>query len=313
MRLVAVAGDSDRAHASLAVADRHQLALFDTWASGFLDEVPADHRAVLTSYVRWAQRRRLSRRATTGTLGSWSTLSSRQQITQAAALLDWLDARHANLAELDQTLLDAWIAGGTTTRAHSYHFVTWAQRQRLARRHLRVPHPQPGAATALAADDHARLVARLVVDTTIPTRDRVAGLLVTLYAQPASRIVRLQQRHLHTTCQGLRVELGYPPIDPAAPLDRLLGELADPNADPHDWLFPGATHGQPLHAKTLGQRLLRHGINRAARVAALHHLIVNVPAPVLADMIGYNAAFVADTAAQLGTPWTHYAALRHRM
>ena len=113
--------------------------------------------------------------------------------------------------------------------------------------------------------------------------------------------------------RGCAVQLGYPPIDPASPLDQLLGELADPNADPHDWLFPGATHGQPLSAKTLGQRLLRHGINRAARVAALHHLIVNVPAPVLADMIGYSPAFIADTAAQLGTPWTHYAALRHRM
>ena len=119
MRLVAVVGGSDRAPAPLAVADRHQLALFDTWASGFLDEVSSYHRAVLTSYVRWAQRRRLSRHAATGTLGSWSTLGSRQQITQAAALLDWLDARHVSLAELDQTLLDAWIAGGTTTRTHS--------------------------------------------------------------------------------------------------------------------------------------------------------------------------------------------------
>lgn len=62
----------------------------------------------------------------------------------------------------------------------------------------------------------------------------------------------------------------------------------------------------------LDERLLRQGVGRAARVAALHHLIEHVPAPVLADLIGYNPNFIADRAASLATNWASYPTLRAR-
>ena len=77
-------------------------------------------------------------------------------------------------------------------------------------------------------------------------------------------------------------------------------------------LFPGQEPTRPVSPKTLGQRLLRHGVNRAARVAALHHLIEHVPTPVLANLIGYNPNFVADRAATLNTAWANYPAIRQR-
>ncbi len=70
------------------------------------------------------------------------------------------------------------------------------------------------------------------------------------------------------------------------------------------------TPGQPLTAKSLGQRLLRLDINCSTRVAALHHLISHIPASVLADLIGYNPNVIAEQAVALATPWAHYAAIR---
>ena len=92
----------------------------------------------------------------------------------------------------------------------------------------------------------------------------------------------------------------------------LLADRVATLAGPDDWLFPSPRAGQPISPKTLGERLLRHGVGRAARVAALHHLIEHVPAPVLADLIGYNPNFIADRAASLATNWASYPAIRHR-
>ena len=78
------------------------------------------------------------------------------------------------------------------------------------------------------------------------------------------------------------------------------------------WLFPGRTPDRPINPKTLAERLIRIGVNRAARVAALHELIREVPGPVLAPLIGYNPNFIADRAATLAVAWANYPGLRTR-
>ncbi len=170
----------------------------------------------------------------------------------------------------------------------------------------------PGAGNPLPAPARDAIVGRLIGDTTIADDIRVAGLLVALYAQPVSRISRLQRHHITITDQQVPLGLGPDPIEPIEPLAELLADLATalPTADA--WLFPGQQPGRPVSPKTLGQRLLPHGVNRAARVAALHHLIEHVPTPLLANLIGYNPNFVADRAATLNTAWANYPTLRAR-
>lgn len=293
-------------------ADRHLLELFDTWTTQLLDGLDTDRRHEIATYLRWGQHRRLARAAVTGTFTTWSTLGARQQSTQAVAFLDWLHTRTCRLGDVNQALLDSWFAGGTSTRQHSRHFVMWAQRQRLIDRHLRLPTIRPAITPAMPAPQRRRVIARLADDTDLRLEDRVAGLLVTLYAQPASRIIRLRRHHITHPDGRLHLALGPCPIEPIDPLGELLAELADKHHEPDDWLFPGGTPGQPLTAKTLGQRLLRLDVNRAARVAALHHLIGQIATPVLADLIGYNPNFIAEQAAALAAPWANYAAIRTR-
>lgn len=291
--------------------DRYLLDLFDAWTVGFLDDVPAEHHQPLATFVRWGLHRRLRQAATTGTLRPWSTRGARMQARVALEFLRWLDAQHVDLATCTQHHLDAWFADGPRTRQQSVAFLTWARQRRLCDRRLQMPCFKPVAPTPMTADGRATLIARLVNDASLRLDDRVAGLLVTLYAQPNSRIIRLRLTDIHQHDDG-RVELDIAgqPIELVAPLDHLVGELAARRASDDRWLFPGHTPGQPLHPKTLGQRLLRIGVSRAARVAALHDLIREVPGPVLAPLIGYNPNFIADRAATLAAPWANYPALR---
>ena len=53
------------------------------------------------------------------------------------------------------------------------------------------------------------------------------------------------------------------------------------------WLFPGRLPGRPIVTETVRGVLVRHGIHpRASRSAALFSLASQIPAPVLADLVG---------------------------
>jgi hypothetical protein len=56
---------------------------------------------------------------------------------------------------------------------------------------------------------------------------------------------------------------------------------------------PGPTARPGDHRQKLRQRLHVLGIDRLARVAALDHLTSEIPAPVLADLTGYNPRVIA--------------------
>src|ERR1019366_2509945 len=101
------------------------------------------------------------------------------------------------------------------------------------------------------------------------------------------------------------------------PLDTLVGQLA--SRRPHltgaghpdsDWLFTGRRAGHPIEPDQLAERLNRHGITRAARIAALDALLTTVPAPVLAKLLDRKPWRVAERSKIIGSDWRSYAALR---
>jgi hypothetical protein len=292
--------------------DRRQLALFDTWTDGFLETVAPQHRQLIGTFLRWGLRRRLRHAATTGTLRPWSTRGARQQAGLAVEFVEWLDERDVTLDGCTQALLDAWFAEGPSTRQQSVAFLTWAIQHRHCPSRLRVPNFKRPAPSPMPGDQRRALINRLVSDDGIRLQDRVAGLLVTLYAQPASRIVRLRLDDVHRHDGRVALDIAGEPIQLVTPLDQMLADLADSRPETGGWLFPGQVRGQPLNPKSLGYRLQRIGVNRAARVAALHDLIREVPGPVLAPLIGYNPNFLADRAATLAVPWANYPAIRQR-
>ena len=204
------------------------------------------------------------------------------------------------------------VLDGNTNRLSAIGSVTWARTQRLCRRDLRVPIYKAGTPTEMPESDRVELVARLLHDDTIPTVERVAGLLVALYAQPVTRICTIRREAITRTIDGTYLHIGGEHLELAPPLATLIDQLPTDHPDlaPGPWLFPGNVAGQPLTPHGLGQRLRTHGVTRAARIAAFHDLVHQVPSPVLAELIGYNPVVIANRANTLATPWHHYAALR---
>jgi hypothetical protein len=61
------------------------------------------------------------------------------------------------------------------------------------------------------------------------------------------------------------------------------------------WLFPGLDPGRPLSATQLGVRLGKLGIDgRAGRRAAVVHLAAELPAAVLAELLGISNSTAAN-------------------
>jgi hypothetical protein len=64
---------------------------------------------------------------------------------------------------------------------------------------------------ALSEDERRDALGRLLSDTEIPTRLRVAGVIVLLYAQPVSRIIRLSVDDVIHDGDTVLLRLGEPP------------------------------------------------------------------------------------------------------
>lgn len=80
------------------------------------------------------------------------------------------------------------------------------------------------------------------------------------------------------------------------------------------WLFPGGRPGQPLTPGALLPSLRHLGIPvTKARTAALHALVRQAPAPVIAQALGYHhTTTVHRHHADAGGTWNRYPPLHHR-
>jgi len=298
--------------------DRNRyLAAFDRWATTRLAAIddPADRRLV-AAYLRWHHGPRLTRLAETGQLTESRYSVARAQTNIAVRLLDWLRARDTNLVSATQADIDTWFATGPSTRIHSRSFLRWAISTHR-RDPLQLPVDRRGAALAITEAARLDLLSRFLSDDDLPLVDRVAGCLVLLYALPISRINRLRTTDFQSIEGELTLRFGDDLVPVPAPLgalvDRLMGQrqnVTGAGRPDSDWLFPGRCAGQPIESEQLAERLNRHGITRAARIAALDALLTTVPAPVLAKMLDRRPWRVADRSKVLGTDWRRYVALR---
>jgi integrase len=178
-----------------------------------------------------------------------------------------------------------------------------------------------GGAPSRPVDLHQRvaLARRLLHDHTLDPADRVAGMLVTIYAQPLARVVRLTWDDVDTQGEDVSIMLGNDALLVPDPLGQLLRQLpwrrqvgiGGKVAADQRWLFPGRQAGRPQHPEHVRKRLAAIGIScRRVRNAALFELAREVPAAVLADMLGLHASTAVRWVERAGGNWTHYAAGR---
>jgi integrase len=113
---------------------------------------------------------------------------------------------------------------------------------------------------------------------------RVAALLMLLYAQPLTRILRLTLDDISCDDGEVTIRLGDPPAPAPEPFAGLLLRYAGQRLNLTNagarWLFPGRRGGQPMTPDAIERRLKLAGIPaRSGRTAALRHLVIQAPAP----------------------------------
>jgi hypothetical protein len=161
-------------------------------------------------------------------------------------------------------------------------------------RALSIPVQRVSRRPALSEDERLITLGRLLTDADTPMRLRVAGVIVLLYAQPLTRIVQLTVDDVIHDGETRLLRLGEPasPV-PASVAPLLLAYIADRDNmntatnQASRWLFPGRRAGQP--PDHLSALLGEIGVPvSAARGAAIRHQLLELPAPVVADALGYH-------------------------
>jgi integrase len=189
----------------------------------------------------------------------------------------------------------------------------WAMRTKLLTR-VGLPHQDTGNPAPISQQQRLSLIRRLIVSDTIALPTRVAALLLLLYAQPLTRILRLTTSDVLRTGDRVAIRIGDPPSPVPEPVAALLIAHVDNRLNlttatnrNADWLFPGRRGGQPMTTDGIERWFRAHQIPAlTGRTAALRQLVLQMPAPIVARMLGYTHEQTARLAAEAGSPWSHY-------
>ncbi|MFI7536674.1 hypothetical protein [Streptosporangium sp. NPDC049376] len=146
-------------------------------------------------------------------------------------------------------------------------------------------------------------------------RLRVAGVIVLLYVQPLSRVVRLTVDDVVHDGDSVLLRLGEPASPVPAPVAALLLEHLATRSNMNTatnpssrWLFPDRRTGQPLGSNHLSALLNKVGIPiAAARGTAVRQQLLELPAPVVADALGYHDKTTSRLRNEVGGTWSRYA------
>jgi uncharacterized protein YidB (DUF937 family) len=295
-----------------------QLTRLETWISRITAGRPdPEQRQLLNRYAVWHVTRRLRSRLAGKDATHGQALAAQRNIKAAIALLDWLTARSLTLETARQGDLEAWLGEARPShRTDAGNFVRWARRNKLTP--LDFAAVKWGGPSGVIDTETRWQQARwLLHDDSLKPEDRLAGLLVLLYAQQPSAISRLTLGHVQAADGQVLIRLGREPVVLPGPLDALAlqaaatrrGHAALGDDGTSAWLFPGGRPGHPISADQLGERLRQIGIRCGqSRSAALFQLATDLPATVLARMLGIHISVAVQWQRASAGDWTAYAA-----
>jgi hypothetical protein len=266
-------------------------------------------RVHLRTFATWKVHHDLARKERQGTARRHSDMAARVKVRVAADLLAWLAEHEITLATLQQEHLDWWLTDGAEHRKRVRAFITWTVRHHITAPLTVLPPATHRHADPLEADRRRALLRTLLTDEQLDLRDRVAGLLIVLFSQRISHLVLLTKDDVAEHDGELFLAIGRDPLllpEPLATLTRALKHATDSK-----WLIHGGRDGNHLSEVYMRERLTKLGIQALpTRNAATSRLARQLPAAILADLLGF-----ADTTTERWTKlaagdWTRYAAHR---
>lgn len=289
------------------------LARFTDWAKEAENRLTdVEHRTIIHRYIRWKHLRHMLAESPTS---NGTFLRAKQVTTVAIEFCNWLTTRHTTLTEATQDDVDTWIATGTTTRLNIARFLRWARAAKITNPDLEVPRHRRGTAPRLGHAGQKVALDRAVTASEISARNRLAAILVLVFAQPVERIVALRWDHIAITDHDVTVDLAGTPIRLDEPLDATVRELAaDPQhartaAHPDSpWIFRGSMPGAHITAMHLRQELRPLFSSLAARLGTLTELSRQTPVAILAEVLGYTAQTLESHAIAANASYSSYVA-----
>ena len=295
-----------------------QMARLEAWITQAVAGRPgAEERRLLHQYATWHVVRRLRSRLAGQDATYGQFVSAQRNVRAAIALLDWLAARGLNLGNARQGDLDTWMNDTRAVhRNDAGNFVRWARRDKLTMLDFAAVR-WGGPSGVIDTETRWEQARRLLHDDSIKPEDRVAGLFVLFYAQQLPAISRLTLGHVEADGSQVLIRFGREPVVLPGPLDTLVlevaamrrGHAALGDDGTSSWLFPGGQPGQPISAFQLGERLRQHGIQAGrSRSAALFQLATDLPAALLANMLGIHISVAVQWQRASAGDWTAYAA-----
>jgi integrase len=299
---------------ALPATDR-QLADYEGWVHRRLAGLAGHpHERLLRQFSLWHQLPRMRARAAAGPLRPSARKYAEQRFIQAQNFLSWTAALGRQPAALTQADIDVWHAAAAIhEKQGARSFLTWA----MTARHIPACQlPQLRFAKGEAITQHRRLalLRRYITEENTPVRLRAAACLMLLYAQPLSRVLRLALSDITRSDDGqVHIRFGHPPAPVPEPFAGLLLQLiADRPATSSNWLFPGRNPGQPAAYATVFTQLRGLGFPmRTARISALRQLVLQAPAPVIAEALGFHYTTTERQHANAGATWNRYPAGDH--
>ncbi|WP_231963333.1 hypothetical protein [Mycobacterium adipatum] len=303
-------------HGLLPPRDEH-LARFEGWLSAKLDAIGSPAiRGPVEQFATWHHLRRLRSQSKPGQGTDGPKRSAKQEITETIKFLTWLEDTHGRTAaECTQHDVDAYLTSGPTTRHLIRTFFIWAKSSR-GNTGVQIGFRQARTTPTITQEQRLGWLKELLTGDAESLPYRVAGVLLLLYAQPLSKIAALQATAIARVDGETRIALGKEPIPVPEPFASQLNYHLHhrPNlrtaggAIGTAWLFPSSRPGQHLDPQSIMHRLRWLGINLlGSRNTALQELASEIPAPLVADVLGYSDQVTQKHAAEAGNTWAAYA------
>jgi len=296
-----------------------EMTRLEAFLAALLDsQHDAERLVLLRRYLIWHLLRRPRSRNNGRPATRQQALMIRRLARGAIAFLDWLDAHDLTLDSCQQADLDRWLADQRAVyREEAGRFIRWARGSKPTAGYLPAAARWNGPARLLDHQHRWDIARRLLHDDNLKPEDRLAGLLVLLYAQGTTAISRMTVSQIRLSELDVRLRLGRAPIqlpEPVAALARAVaanrkGHATIGAAQPSPWLFPGGQPGRPVSTARLTQRLADLGIRPGqARSTALFQLAGEIPAAILARTLGIHTDVAVTWQRLSAGDWTTYAA-----
>ncbi|WP_237074087.1 hypothetical protein [Mycobacteroides abscessus] len=302
-------------HGLLPERDEH-LARFEIWLAVKLDSITSPAvRAPVEQFATWHHLRRLRNNSIPGQASDGPKRSAQQEITETIKFLAWLHETYGRTAaQCTQQDVDEYLASGPTTRHLIRTFFVWAKKSKI-NVEVTIGFRQAKTSPTLTQEQRLAWLKELLTGDAESLPYRVAGVLLLLYAQPLTKIASRQLADVNHIDGETRITLGKEPIPVPEPFASQLNyhlrhrpnlRTAGGTGDTR-WLFPSNHAGQHLNPQSIMLRLRSLGVNlQGARNAALRELVTEVPAPLVAEMLGYSYQVAHKHAEAAGNAWSRY-------